>query len=280
MHQSLSHRFLLRSNDPQLAGLATRFIGDFAPPVGEPYAERQQDATPVVYSLWSGAGRPRYALDRDDQRVASSESLEELMSALLWQISGDTVQHAEGYLLVHAGAVVSPGGDGVLILGEAGSGKTTLVAALVQEGFGYLSDEAAAIELATGLAHPWPRPLGFRDGSRSLARFAPLFDPDRGDAAAETHVGIDKIRPGAVASPAAVRHVIDHCYKPDTPTRLQPLSRAVGLVLMGSAAPRLRHEGERGLGVLAGVIRGAGAHVLVGGDLEQSVRAVCELVDA
>jgi hypothetical protein len=43
---------------------------------------------------------------------------------------------------------------------------------------------------------------------------------------------------------------------------------------MGSAAPRLRREGGRGLSVLAELMRGADAHSLQSGDLEQSVRAV------
>jgi hypothetical protein len=45
-------------------------------------------------------------------------------------------------------------------------------------------------------------------------------------------------------------------------------------VRMGSAAPRLRREGNRGLSVLADVMRGARAHSLTSGDLELAVREV------
>ena len=285
--ESLSHRFVLASNDLELARRAADLIGEFAHTVrhSPPTAGSRGGTAPLVYALRSESdidGQPWYTLHRGDRQVAASRDPGLVISQLLWQISGDTVELAEGYLLIHAGAVVTPGGDGVVILGESGSGKTTLVAALVQEGFGYLSDEAAAIELATGLAHPWPRPLGFKHGSRSLARFAPLFPNGSEESAAsahECHIPIGQIRRGAIAGPCRVRHVIDHCYTPGAPTRLDPLSRPIALVRMGSAAPRLRREGDRGLAVLATVMQGARAHRLVSGDLGQSVRAVRQRVE-
>jgi hypothetical protein len=251
---------------------AQSLIADFAPALPEPASSPD-----VVYALSKDAGG--YMLCRNERTVLASDDAKAIISQLLWQISADTVQHAQGYLLVHAGVVVSPAGDGVMILGESGSGKTTLVAGLVQEGFGYLSDEGAAIDLGDGLVHPWPRPLGFRDPSRALPRFASVFDGG-GAEGDETHVAVGRIRSGAIADPCRVRHLIDHRYEPGAATRLDPLSRAVGLVRMGSAAPSLRHEGDRGLSVLADVMRGAHAYSLVSGDLEQSIRSVQELVAA
>ncbi len=61
------------------------------------------------------------------------------------------------YLAVHAG-VVSGNGGAIVIPGGSGLGKSTLVAALVQVGFGYLSDEMAAVD-ADGSVHAFPRPI-------------------------------------------------------------------------------------------------------------------------
>jgi hypothetical protein len=261
LFESLTFRFGLRSDDPELARQAEALIGAFARPL-------EEGSPSVVYSIQTNGV---YTLHRDDQQVAESEDSGALISHLMWLISGDTVELAEGYLLIHAGAVVAPSGECLLILGESGSGKSTLVAALVQDGFDYLSDEAAAVELETGLVHPWPRPLGFWPETRSLPRFAGFLGPATDG---ERHVSIDQIRPNAIAGPSRVGQVIDHCYRPGSETRIEPLSRALALVRMGSAAPRLRHEGDRGLSVLADLVRGAGTHSLHSGDLDQSVQVV------
>jgi hypothetical protein len=123
LYQSLSYRFQVRSNEPELARRASELIGQFARPLdgGSPS---------VVYSIHSNG---QYTLHRDGQEVSAGEDAAAMISHLLWLISNDTVELADGYLLIHAGAVVTPGGEGILILGESGSGKTTLVAALVQE---------------------------------------------------------------------------------------------------------------------------------------------------
>jgi hypothetical protein len=61
-------------------------------------------------------------------------------------------------LCIHAGVVSTPAGL-IVVPGPSGLGKTTLVAALVRAGFGYVSDEALAIDRSTGRAAAFPRPL-------------------------------------------------------------------------------------------------------------------------
>lgn len=280
-YRSLSHRFVVRSNDGELARQAGDLITEFAEPVEDDGGASES----VVYTLRAtpaGGDEHEVGLFRGAEELASGADAGTAIDLLLWQITNDTVMLADGYLLVHAGAVVTPAGDAVLILGEAGSGKTTLVAALVQDGFGYLSDEAGAIELDTGVAHPWPRALGFTAGSRTLARFASLVAPAGAaadDAVPEkTHVKVDRIRPGAIAHAARVRHVIDHRFAAGAPTRAQPLSRATAVARIGSAAPRLRHEGARGLETLVEMMRGAEAHDVVTGDLNEAVSTLSGLV--
>ena len=72
------------------------------------------------------------------------------------------VQHAEkrqqGMAVLHAGGV-SKGDVLVLIGGPAGFGKTTLILELLRRGWTYFSDDLAMIEPASGLVHPFPKPL-------------------------------------------------------------------------------------------------------------------------
>lgn len=73
--------------------------------------------------------------------------------------------HAPGLVFIHAGTV-SVDGRAVVLPGRSFTGKTTLVAAMVEAGATYLSDEYAPID-AEGLVHPYPRRLSLRvDGGR------------------------------------------------------------------------------------------------------------------
>ncbi len=70
--------------------------------------------------------------------------------------------HAPGLVFVHAG-VVAVDGRAIVFPGRSMTGKTTLVAALVEAGATYLSDEYAPLD-ADGLVHPYPRRLSIRGG--------------------------------------------------------------------------------------------------------------------
>src|SRR6202012_2170550 len=68
------------------------------------------------------------------------------------------------YLLFHAGGVEADG-TGVLLPGASGAGKSTLVAGLVRGGLGYLTDELAALDLATRTLVPYGKRLTAKPGS-------------------------------------------------------------------------------------------------------------------
>ena len=75
----------------------------------------------------------------------------------LWHVHTEAIRHTGDFLLVHAGAVRTPSGRGDAALpAQPESGKSTLTLGLVQAGFGYLSDEAAAIDPVTRMLHPVP----------------------------------------------------------------------------------------------------------------------------
>lgn len=67
-------------------------------------------------------------------------------------------------IFVHAGAVAHKGRT-IVLPGLSFAGKTTLVAALVQAGATYYSDEFAVLD-ENGLVHPYPKPLSLRNEQR------------------------------------------------------------------------------------------------------------------
>jgi hypothetical protein len=68
------------------------------------------------------------------------------------------------FIGLHGGAVISPVGNCLMILGDRGSGKTTITRELVNNhGFSLLTDETLFIHRRTSLVEPFPRPMKIMD---------------------------------------------------------------------------------------------------------------------
>jgi hypothetical protein len=123
--------------------------------------------------------------------------------------------HAPDFVFVHAG-VIAIGKLAIVIPGRSLSGKTTLVAALIEAGATYYSDEYAVIG-AGGLLHPYPQPISLRYDPRSSGVMVPV------PVAAE-QLGRRPIAPGLVVLTR---------YRPGTdwePARLAPAEAALALL--------------------------------------------------
>lgn len=108
-----------------------------------------------------------YAVAHAGRWVLAPSTIAQAVVLLIWWVNQRSLESPWHELLVHAG-VVSLDGRAVLIPGEPDAGKSTLTAALVQHGFDYLSDEAARIDLRTGLVAPFPRCLALDATSLDL----------------------------------------------------------------------------------------------------------------
>lgn len=199
-----------------------------------------------------------------------------LLERFFWHVNAETIRRTGDFLLIHAGAVSTPAGEGVLIVGGSGSGKTTLTAGLVRRGFGYLSDDAGAIDPVTRRLYPYPKALSVKEG-----RSDPFPEWTASDGARlprnERHVLAEDIRPGCISGPCDVRFVISHRYQPGSETTLTPLTPAGGILELSRNALNLPVYGSRGMTLLADVARGARHATLSSGSLGDAVEAVVEL---
>ncbi|MEW6378360.1 MAG: hypothetical protein AB1611_02000 [bacterium] len=73
----------------------------------------------------------------------------------------------KSHLLFHA-AAVSWQGQGVIILGSSGQGKSTLAIELIRQGFKFFTDEITCIHRENHLLYPFPRTLGVRTTALQL----------------------------------------------------------------------------------------------------------------
>lgn len=220
----------------------------------------------------------RYVVCYQDCVVVVTGRLDRALSVLLWHINAEVVRSSSTHqLLVHAAAATR---DGMTVLLPAApeSGKTTTVAGLVAHaGFEYLTDEAVAIEPATLIPRPYPKPLSIDRGSWDvLAGLRPSHDSV---VTGQWQVPATSIRPDTVASSAPVRFVVEPAFDRNTDTRLEHVSRAAMLVRLADSTFNFHEAPQRNLALLARVLERAECYRLPISDLHHGVQLIRRLFD-
>ena len=193
-----------------------------------------------LYSLVGGgpAGargiRRFHLLYVNEVRAARSLELAEVLRAFESDLALYVAEHSRGRLFLHAG-VVGWRDRAIVIPGASMSGKSRLVAALLEAGATYYSDEYAVLD-ARGRVHAYPRALALRDG-----RPAPAVS--RAPAPAPLPVGL----------------VVVTRYRAGTRWRPRHLSPARAGIAMLSHAVAARRRPAVALRVLARALAGAAA---------------------
>jgi hypothetical protein len=144
----------IRSTDPMILN----DIGKILPFGWRPCRKRRVD---VLYSIHVASRRTR--LWRSSELLAETHSAGMALEILESSLAQTVAEQSRTDLFVHAG-VVSWNGGAIIIPGRSHSGKSTLVAALVRAGAGYLSDEYAIID-SHGRVRPFARRLALRRAS-------------------------------------------------------------------------------------------------------------------
>ncbi len=160
--------------------------------------------------------------------------LDELAPMVKWVLLAEAINRYRYLLYIHAGVVRSPGGC-LLLPAPAGSGKTSLTAALVRAGFVYLSDEVALLEEELSRVRPVPVSLCIKDSAWDL--LAPRY-PELRHLAVHYRFDGKVVRylnpPPEALDPDPetshpVRWIVFPRHTPGAPTVLRPLRRADAL---------------------------------------------------
>lgn len=195
------------------------------------------EPTPLARSLYAPCGadfirsiRSRYLLVLDEDVVYRGDTIATMVDYLQWMIAAHALTRATGYSIYHS-AVLSHGERGLLLPAASGGGKTTLAAALVRAGCGYLSDEAALVDPATLRVHAYPKPLSVKKPAllASLLDLPPALAAEaavQGHVDAAWHLDAERLAPGCVRDATAVHAVVFPRYDADGTTALTPLSRS------------------------------------------------------
>jgi hypothetical protein len=264
----LSHRFSVRCDDPAAARYVSHVLRRFS------VEGRPGGTSYVVQDRGPSASESRYVLLQDGEWKLGSDDQSRVLDDLFARVNLNAMEASPELVLVHAGAVVTSAGLGVLLPASSGSGKTTLVAGLLRAGFGYLSDEAAVVDPATATVHPYATHLSLKAASRD--RF-PEARPDEADLAfsgGTWHVDPDAIRSGAVASACVVGFVIAHRYEPGASVQIEPVTPGEACVDLVQNLMLARRDTPRSLEALARICRASRNFRLSHGDLDGAVAAI------
>lgn len=271
----LTYEFVVRCDSPSMRSYISHVLARFAVPAAADGATIYE-----IRDLGSSSTSSRYRLRIDGRWVLGSGDPAHVLDDLFSRVNMGTMEATDGQILIHAGAVVAPGGAGVLLPAPSGSGKTTLVAGLVRAGFGYLSDEAAVLDPLTGVLHPYPVHLSLKTASRD---WFPEAKPDIADLAFSGltwHVDPDAIRAAAVAAPCEVGFVASHRYTPGAKTEIERLTPAEACVELVRNLMLGRRDATRSLDLLARISRASRSYRLTHGDLGEAVEAIVGLTRA
>jgi hypothetical protein len=211
------------------------------PPGARPARNMSVD---VTYTLRSE--RPRFVQPGPEELIATVDG-DELMrstdgAAVLQSLERHLHLHVAEYaprrFFVHAG-VVAWKGKAIVIPGTTWSGKSTLVAALVQAGATYYSDEFALVDPA-GRVHPYLKPIQLRDVTGSSHPLpAAKFRCIEGKEA------------------SAVGLVLVTRYRRGSRWRPQPVSSGAGMLALLANTVSARRDPKRALQNLTRMLAGA-----------------------
>ena len=248
----------VRADDPRVLDRVRAIFGDLhgdRPPTAAVGLERVGEAGIRIH----GRGL--------DRLVETDDELDEALASWLNRV----VAPSTSVLALHAGAVRSPDGQVVVVVGASGAGKSTLTAALVQAGWDYLTDEATGVRADTLDAVGYPKPLALDQTSRSLLGITSWS----GDTVPVTHVRSDAV---AVRGDAGrVAAVVVPVRSPGEPLSVTTLDAATAVVAMAPNAINLGPAGQAGLDALAALAERSTCVELVYDELVSAVVAVAAL---
>ena len=223
---------------------------------------------------------PEWRLHLDGLLVVASPVPAVVVTHLLWEANRQALECTPGRVLLHA-AAATRGDRAAILVGPQESGKSTLAAALVgRYGLGYLTDEAVAIDPATGTVAPYPKyvSVGANVGDL-LPELEPLDDPRLlallGDL---TVVPAATFGPGRLAPATRAAVVVLPTYIPDAPTEVEVLGPAAALHAVAQHAYHVGRDGDLVLDGLARVVGSSPCVRIRGADLDAACAVVLDLL--
>ncbi len=182
----------------------------------------------------------------------------EAYALLEWGLNWCVTSYTHTWITIHS-AVLERHGRVLILPAPPGSGKSTLCAALLLNGWRLLSDEMALIDPKSGLVIPSPRPVSLKNQSIDIIRqFAPqvvigpvAYDTMKGNVA-HMQVPTDSLRRADQAALPA--WVVFPRYVAGAPATLAPRGKATSFMQLTENSFNHSVHGKRAFDALGDLI--------------------------
>jgi hypothetical protein len=235
-------------------------------------ADGDDDVPPsVTYRMVPSGQAGRMALYRDDTLLYEGDSEPALADLLLGDSCHHLAQRSRGGLLFHAAGLAWQG-QGLLLPGGIGAGKTTLAAWLVARSLDYLTDELVFVPHGADTMQTFTRPLNVKRTSRPALRDHFDFEGHAAHVVSTPHTDLippTLLKPANALSEPPLRLIVFPRYLPGGDFAWRPLSKAqAGLALM-ECLVNARNLPEHGFPEIVRLARQAPAYRLHYTDFDQ-----------
>lgn len=225
--------------------------------------------------------KPMAEFSFDGARSFTPLPQDQCFTMLEWGLNWCVAAHAHQYLLIHA-ATVERNGRAVVLPAPPGSGKSTLCAGLVHQGWRLLSDELALLDMPSGLIYGMARPVNLKNASiEVIRRFAgkavltpPVANTNKGT------VALMKAPDEAVQrvlEPARAAWIVLPRYVAGAAAQLRPLERAQTFMALAEQSFNYDVHGENGFRALGRLVDSCETFQFEYSDLHQAAEVFAEL---
>lgn len=219
-----------------------------------------------------------FAMYLDETRLLMSSTAEPILRFLTWHVNRRAITTGvRRHVLLHA-AGATRAGVAVLLPGGQEHGKTTTVAGLLQEGYGYITDEALALDVCGLGISPFPKALSIDEGSWPL--FPQVRPRGLPSGAHQWQVPSEHLGGHGHREPLVPRQVaiVFPRYTEGVRTAATPLTRAEALRELVQCTFEFERDVPRNLSTLRRFVEGAVCARLAIGSLADAVLAIETLV--
>lgn len=227
--------------------------------------------------------KPFHFFYREDSRLARTVNQQYLHRLLEWQINLFIGENSDEYFLLHSGAVTR-NGSGIILPAPSESGKTSMTTALTQKGYGYMSDEFAAIGKSDRLLHPFAKPISIKNTSvfPDLAAQENLWIAPESEIAPRNEMLVWYIHAEDFAEktdrePVPIKYILFPQYNPSEESRLEPVPSAEAVRRLVENSVNFHRIGGDSLSIAASLVEDAQCFALTINGLDVATNLIDEL---